>query len=894
VNTIAGHGKLAYAGDGKAATSVNLFSPNRVAFDAAGNLYFTESYYNRVFKLGAAGTLTAIAGNGGETFAGEGGAATAAAIPDPEGIAVDAAGNVYVGTSARICKISGGQLHTIAGTGDDGYSGDRGQAISAQIHTPEGIAIDGAGNIFFSQSENSVVRRIGTDGTITTVAGTGTPGYNGDGSPATSFQLSTPEALVFDAGGNLYIADSLNNRVRKLAPNGAISTFAGTGVAGDGGSGFAIGAKLFQPSGVAVDSAGNVYIADTANSLLKMVDLSGAISTFSHSITSLGDVAASPAGWLAAPDFLQQVINRIVWTSTATTVTLAAGVVRTAALGDRGLATNAYFVDPWSLAADPTGNWYVADEGDQRVRKIGVDQSITTAAGTGIFGWSDDSQPATASEIAQPRALAADSAGNIYFTSACQIREFLPNGTVKTVADSNGNCGYSVDPSPALDAQLQFPWGLAIDSSGMLYISDTFNNRIRRLNLTTSIITTIAGNGQVGYAGNGTAALQAKMDTPLGLAADSKGNVYFADQNNHRVRKITAAGIISDFAGTGVCNNPADGPATSSPLCYPSGVAVDAAGNVYIADSAYIRRVTPDGALTTIAGNGWYDISGEGQPALSTAIDPFYVALDTKGRVCFSDSTNLRIRCLDAASTTPPTPPAATVTVVNAATFLTGPVAPGEIVTIYGAGMGPASLVAASLDASGPPLATTLAGVQIAFDGVAAPLLYVSATQSSAIVPFAVAGKTSTAIQVTYQNKSAGSATLSVAAASPGLFTMASSGSGQGAILNQDWSVNSAALPAAHGDILMLFGTGGGITSPPSADGQFSTGTPANLAAPPTVTIGGVSGTVWYAGAAPGMVAGVFQINVQVPGAAPSGGSVPIVVQSGTASSPATVTVALK
>jgi uncharacterized protein (TIGR03437 family) len=221
-------------------------------------------------------------------------------------------------------------------------------------------------------------------------------------------------------------------------------------------------------------------------------------------------------------------------------------------------------------------------------------------------------------------------------------------------------------------------------------------------------------------------------------------------------------------------------------------------------------------------------------------------------------------------------------------------VAPGEIVTIYGAGMGPASLVAASLDASGPPLATTLAGVQIAFDGVAAPLLYVSATQSSAIVPFTVSGKTSTAIQVTYQNKSAGSATLSVAAASPGLFTMASSGSGQGAILNQDWSVNSAALPAAHGDILMLFGTGGGITSPASADGQFSTGTPANLAAPPTVTIGGVSGTVWYAGAAPGMVAGVFQINVQVPGAAPSGGSVPIVVQSGTASSPATVTVALK
>src|ERR1035441_7088733 len=132
VNTIAGHGKLAYAGDGKAATSVNLFSPNRVAFDAAGNLYFTESYYHRVFKLGAAGTLTAVAGNGDDTFAGEGGPAAAAALPNPAGIAVDAAGNIYVGTSSRICKIAGGQLHTIAGTGYDGYSGDRGPALSAK------------------------------------------------------------------------------------------------------------------------------------------------------------------------------------------------------------------------------------------------------------------------------------------------------------------------------------------------------------------------------------------------------------------------------------------------------------------------------------------------------------------------------------------------------------------------------------------------------------------------------------------------------------------------------------------------------------------------------------------------------------------------------------------
>src|ERR1035438_10518428 len=141
VNTIAGKGKVAYAGDGQAATTVNLFSPNRVAFDVAGNLYFTESYYHRVFKVSAAGTLTAVAGNGDNVFDGEGGLATAAALPYPEGIAADAAGNLYVGTSSRLCKIIGGRLHTIAGTGDPGYAGDQGPALSATINTPEGIAI---------------------------------------------------------------------------------------------------------------------------------------------------------------------------------------------------------------------------------------------------------------------------------------------------------------------------------------------------------------------------------------------------------------------------------------------------------------------------------------------------------------------------------------------------------------------------------------------------------------------------------------------------------------------------------------------------------------------------------------------------------------------------------
>jgi uncharacterized protein (TIGR03437 family) len=867
VNTIAGKGKLPYAGDGKAATSVNFFSPNRVAFDSAGNLYFTESYYHRVFKVDTAGTLTAVAGNGNDVFAGEGGLATDAAVPYPEGIAVDAAGNLYVGTSYRLCKISGGKLRTIAGTGDPGYTGDGSPALSATIHTPAGIAIDGAGNVFFSETESSVVRRIGTDGIITTVAGTGTPGYSGEG-PATSSQLSTPEGLALDSKGNLYIADRYNNRIRKVTPGGVMSTFAGTGESGNGGSGFAIGAKLSQPRGVAVDSSGNVYIADVTYGLLKRVDTSGAISTFPGAIVSLKDVAVSPAGWVATPDFVQMVIGRIVWNGTAATVSVYAGIVRKVALGDGGPATEAYFVDAWGLATDSAGNWYVADSGDQRIRRIGVDRSINTVAGTGFFGPSADGQAATASNIMQPRGMAADSAGNIYFNSACQIRVLLRNGTLKTVGGSAiGECGYRGDPSNALDALFQFPRGFALDSSGMLYISDTDNNRIRRLNPATGIVTTLAGTGQPGYAGNGTSALQAWMSSPLGLATDSKGGVYFADEYNHRVRRIAADGTVSDFAGNGICDSVADGPATSSPLCYPTAVALDSAGNVCIADAGHIRRVAPDGRLTTIAGSGSIAISGEGEPALSAGIAPLFVALDAKGRVCFSDWNNLRIRCVDSASAPPPSP--VTISgISNNASGASG-IASGSWVSMYGANLSATTRAWQSGDFSGNSLPTKLDGVSVTVNGKSAAVWYISPGQLNVQAP----GDSATGPVPVVVTNSYGSATATTTLQqyAPGFFAIqkyAAAVHTDGAYVAPVGYFGSgvASRPAAPGEVILLFGTGFGPTTQDVPAGQIFNG-----AAPLTdltqlhMTIGGAPATVQFAGM---VAAGEYQFNVVVPAVA--------------------------
>jgi uncharacterized protein (TIGR03437 family) len=889
VTTIGGRGKLPYGGDGRNAATVDLFEPGRMAYDGNGNLYFAESYYNRVFRVAADGKLSTAAGNGQTGFSGDKGLATAAALEEPEGIAADAAGNLYIGVSGRICKVTGdGNIRVIAGSGDRGYSGDGNPAVSATFDTPVAIALDPSGTvIYFSDETHNVVRKIRADGIITTVAGTGSPGYSNDGQPGNTAQLNGPEGLAVDGNGNLYIADRFNNRIRKVRPDGTITTFAGTGVAGSSGDGVqpALG-RLFQPTDVVVDPNGTVYIADMGNSLVKMVDPTNLMYNVSRKMVSVAYLAYNPAGGLAATDFLQHAIFRMSVQDGS--ISTLAGTIHTSAIGDNGPASGAVFLDPYGVAVDGKGNVYVADFSDERVRRIGSNLTITTVAGTGVFGSSADGVQATAAQIAQPRGIAVDASGNVYFTNACNVSVIRSNATIGTVA-GNYTCGYAGNNVLAPTAELNFPQGLAVDSTNQfLYISDTDNNRIRKVNLASSVITTLAGNGQPGYAGNGTDALSASMDTPIGIAVDSKGNVYFADQNNHRVRKIGSDSKINDVAGTGKAGNDGDGgPATAATLAWPTGLAVDSADNLYVASSGRIRRISPDGRIATIAGTGWTDFSGDGDLATLADMDPFHLAVDGNGRIYFSDENNPRIRRLDPAQIFPSG-------VVNGATFQRGPVAPGEVITIFGSGMGPEQGAQSSLDPSGPAVPTRLAGAQITFDGTAAPLLYVSAGQASAIVPFAVAGKSSTVMQVTYQDKPTNAITMAVAPASPGVFTVAQTGSGQGCILNQDYSLNSAANPAAPGEIVMIWGTGGGQTVPASSDGQFTTGTAATIPPPVAATIGGVDAEVTWAGAAPFMEAGIIQVNVRVPSGAASGNNVPIILKVGSVASPGTATVAVK
>jgi uncharacterized protein (TIGR03437 family) len=352
------------------------------------------------------------------------------------------------------------------------------------------------------------------------------------------------------------------------------------------------------------------------------------------------------------------------------------------------------------------------------------------------------------------------------------------------------------------------------------------------------------------------------IDFPLGLTVDSQGNVYFADQNNHRVRKITAGGIISDFAGTGTCDSASDGLATGSPLCYPSGVALDTAGNVYIADSGYIRRVSVDGRLTTLAGNGWFAISGEGEPALSTGIDPFYVALDAKGRVCFTDSTNLRIRCLDAA----PAPPVTITGVSNGASGATA-IESGSWVSIYGTNLSATSRAWQTGDFSGNTLPTKLDGVSVTINGKSAAVYYISPGQLNVQAPGdSATGPVPVVVTNTYGSATA---TATLAPYAPGFFAIekkypAAVHTDSVYVAPVGYFGNSvASRPAAPGEVILLFGTGFGPTTPPVPAGQIFSGA-AQLADPTQLhmTIGGAPVTVQFAGM---VAAGEYQFNVVVP-----------------------------
>ncbi len=321
--------------------------------------------------------------------------------------------------------------------------------------------------------------------------------------------------------------------------------------------------------------------------------------------------------------------------------------------GDGGLATSAELDYPYGVVVDSAGDIYESDYGDGRVRKVTASTGkIATVAGDGTGGYSGDGGPATSAELFEPLGLALDSAGNLYIADSYnnRIRKVtLATGIISTVA-GNGTKGYSGDGGAATSAELNDPHAVALDSAGNIYIADSLNNRIRKVTVSTGKISTVAGNGTQGYSGDGGAATSAELYWPMGVVIDGAGDIYLADTYNWRVREVTVStGIISTVAGDGTAGYSGDGgAATSADLYYPDEVALDSAGNIYIADygNNRIRKVTAS-IISTVAGNGTAGHSGDGGVATSAELNgPSGVALDSAGDVFIADFTNCRIRAV--------------------------------------------------------------------------------------------------------------------------------------------------------------------------------------------------------------------------------------------------------
>lgn len=619
-------------GENQPATGAPLWEPYYLIRDGGGNLYVSDTFDNRIRKIDTSGVMHTYAGSGPAYLGGDQGdgqQATCARLYFPMGLARDGAGDIFFSDwfDDVIRKIDpNGVITTVAGNGVRGSTGDGGPATAASLGSPFGVAVHN-GSLYIADSGNNEIRKVAPDGTITTVAGDGNSGYSGDGGPATQAEISVPMSIRFDSQGNLYFAEYDNCVIRKVDTAGIISTVAGTGKCGfSGDGGPATKAQLWGPDDISLDSAGDIYISDLVNFRIREV------------------VASAQTIKTVAGTGLQSGFTRPGGAATSTNLLAALGV----AADDNG---GFYFTDPFNV-------FHVGPDGI--VHRVGGDD----------LSYTGDGQPARVAELLQPLGVAAAN-GTIYVAdaSANRIRGVsLSTGLASTVAGRSYRGipfpDYRGDGGPATSAFLDDPSGVAADPAGNVYIADTGNDVIRRIS-PTGVITTVAGVPPTctslfscvrhpGFSGDGGRATRAELNGPTAVAVDSQGNLYIADTNNQRIREVDTHGIITTIAGNGVaacvdfvCEPTGDGgAATAATLAYPTGVAVFE-GTVYIGDTAdnVVRAVSPAGSIATVAGNGFPGYTGDGGQAVRASLqEPGGLAFDERGDLFIADTVNAVVR----------------------------------------------------------------------------------------------------------------------------------------------------------------------------------------------------------------------------------------------------------
>lgn len=791
ISTVAGNGHLNYGsgydGDGKYAYNASLGAPTDMAEDAQGNLYIADMANHRVRKVDPRGFITTFAGTGVAGYSGDGGKAASAQLSAPTGIAVDKVGNVYIADSSNHCirKVDlDGNISTFTGTGVAGYSGDGGIASNAQLHAPYDLMIDYNNEVYIADTYNHVIRKISTNGIITTIAGTGVAGYSNDDVQASTSQLNHPTCIIKDWSDNLYIADRNNHRIRKISKTGIITTYAGTGESFQGAPSIPKQTRLYHPTSLAFASDGSFFFSDAGNHLIRRIrngrvddymGRHGRIKGFRDSrvrtrayLNSPQGIMIDRSGNLYFADQGNNQIRKLLNTRFYGRLKVSYGN-RVISGNNNSSSNNSIYLgntklgsikkDTFNIAItrlhgntpiiferfEVTGDFQLASDTLQRIEgqnasfilkmdtstpglktgkvkvlgnssieflisgivgKSDSQQIVYTLAGNnGNFGWHPNNESAYTARLNPPSDMVLDHIGNIYIVERKDHRVRKVDAITGKISNfaGTGIAGFSGDNGKAVDATLNEPGGVAVDKVGNVYIADIRNSRIRRVDVTTGIITTIAGGGERSNTGEGILANEAYIEALYALTIDPQGNIFFVQNYSNRVIKkieattgklftyagggkayaegvlATKAGIssvsriFSDFngniyfvagnriqkidaitkiittiAGTGQAGFNGDNKlATQTTLMNPAGIAVDTNGDIYMADgSGRIRKIDAvSQQVTTIAGNGFSGRAGEGVPALDATpgrlID---VELDAKGKIYFLDFHYKRIR----------------------------------------------------------------------------------------------------------------------------------------------------------------------------------------------------------------------------------------------------------
>lgn len=865
--------------DSGLATTVPLSSPIGVTSDSQGTIYVADSGHNKIRAIAADGTLSTIAGNTSGTagFAGDGSAASNALVNNPLGIVADSHGNLYIADSAnsRVRVINASRsINTLAGTGH--YTGDNGPALAATMTNPSFVTYDKSGNLYIADQDDHVIRKVDTDGKITTIAGTGIAGAAGDGGAATSAQLSLPQGLVFDNAGNLYVADSGNHSVRMIAPSGAIVRFAGGGtVLGDGGP--ALKATLNTPHGLALDSSGSLYIADTNNNRIRKILPDGSI------VTIIGNSNSYDSG-------------------------------------DGGLAASAGAGHPFDVKVASDGTIYFSESGGY-LRVISPNGIVTTNS----YYYGGSTNPG----------VALDASGTLFSSAGNQI--YVQAASNRVAIAGQTQSGFGGDGGPALLALLNNALGMTIDSKGNVVFSDQHNNRIRKLTADpVTQLVAISGDKQSGVVGTA-------LPLPLLVQVNGANGLPFPG-----ITVTYAVPSVNGRLSTNQTVTGTDGRAAVSVtplLAGPVTVTATVAGLTPITFT--VTGIDPPGSIAVLSGNNQFGATGSTLPQViavsvlnssrrpltgvpvtfavaggKASLNPSttttgadgaaYTVVtlgDTAGPVTISATvTGLPPAVFTLTATSADSPQIFNAGVVSAglSTPAIQAVAPNAIVSIFGKNFAPAGTLrkVGGEDLVNGRLPTSLVGVCVLFGTLRAPIFLVSPGQLNVQVPLTTS-VSPVSVQVLVNCDSdaqiaTNAISVAVQSAVPEFFyasggtaknPVAATDAQAGAGIGDPARLGSGFAPAYPGEVITLYATGFGLSSPAFAAGQLPPGgAPVNNV---LVNIDGQyldASAIQYAGVAP-QNAGLYQLNVALPATLTSGDHVIVVSVTGHFSPNAILTV---